>query len=85
MGAAILCTGGPECDPKGSMAYFCRTSSGVRLCWELEEPKGSKGSEGIVGKRLEHLLPAEDAPASHLPRDSYHRGYDIIDDDTVLS
>ena len=24
---------------------FCRTSSGVRLCWELEEPKGPKGGE----------------------------------------
>ena len=23
---------------------FCRTSSGVRLCWELEEPKGPKKS-----------------------------------------
>ena len=23
---------------------FCRTSSSVRLCWELEEPKGPKGS-----------------------------------------
>ena len=23
---------------------FCRTSSGVRLCWELEEPKGPKGN-----------------------------------------
>ena len=23
---------------------FYRTSSGVRLCWELEEPKGPKGS-----------------------------------------
>ena len=22
---------------------FCRTSSGVRLCWELEKPKGPKG------------------------------------------
>ena len=22
---------------------FCRTSSGVRLCWELEEPKGPQG------------------------------------------
>ena len=22
---------------------FYRTSSGVRLCWELEEPKGPKG------------------------------------------
>ena len=26
---------------------FCRTSSGVRLCWELEEPKGPKGS-GLI-------------------------------------
>ena len=23
---------------------FCRTISGVRLCWELEEPKGPKGT-----------------------------------------
>jgi len=23
--------------------HFCRTSSSVRLCWELEEPKGPKG------------------------------------------
>jgi hypothetical protein len=22
---------------------LCRTSAGVRLCWELEEPKGPKG------------------------------------------
>ena len=22
---------------------FCRTSSGVRLCWQLEEPKGPEG------------------------------------------
>ena len=22
---------------------FCRTSSGVRLCWELEEPTGPQG------------------------------------------
>ena len=26
---------------------FYRTSSGVRLCWELEEPKGPKGLGGI--------------------------------------
>ena len=26
---------------------FYRTSSGVRLCWELEEPKGPKGPGGL--------------------------------------
>ena len=25
---------------------FCRTTSGVRLCWELEEPTGPKGLDG---------------------------------------
>ena len=25
---------------------FYRTSSGVRLCWELEEPKGPNGPSG---------------------------------------
>ena len=24
---------------------FCRSSSGVRLCWELEEPSGEKGAD----------------------------------------
>ena len=28
---------------------FSRTISGVRLCWELEEPKGSKG---FVGRKV---------------------------------
>ena len=27
---------------------FYRTIFGVRLCWELEEPKGPKGQEGRV-------------------------------------
>ena len=27
---------------------FYRTSSGVRLCWELEEPKGPKGPKGAL-------------------------------------
>ena len=27
----------------GEVVSFYRTSSGVRLCWELEEPKGPKG------------------------------------------
>ena len=26
---------------------FCRTSSGVRLCWELKEAKGPKGPKGL--------------------------------------
>ena len=40
---------GDRCGPKKSMAKgpkgwpFYRTISGVRLCWELEEPKGPKG------------------------------------------
>ena len=28
---------------------FYRTSSGVRLCWELEEPKGPKGPASTLG------------------------------------
>ena len=39
--AAILCTGGPDVIPKEACSFY-RTSSGVRLCWELEEPKGPK-------------------------------------------
>ena len=41
--AAILCIGWLDLVllEKGP---FCRTSSSVRLCWELEEPNGSKGS-----------------------------------------
>ena len=35
---------------------FYRTSSGVRLCWELEEPKGpkpqGKGSVELTGCRV---------------------------------
>jgi len=37
--AAILCTGGPDTIRKNAWP-FCRTISGVRICWELEEPKG---------------------------------------------
>ena len=39
--AAILCTGGLDVIRKEAWP-LCRTSSGVRLCWELEEPKGPK-------------------------------------------
>jgi len=31
---------------------FYRTTSGVRLCWELEEPKGPKGSTAFGVERL---------------------------------
>ena len=40
--AAILCTGGSDVIRKEAWPFY-RTSSGVRLCWELEEPKGPKG------------------------------------------
>jgi len=34
--------GGPDVIRKEAWSFY-RTSSGVRLCWELEEPKGPKG------------------------------------------
>ena len=34
----------PECDPKGSIFCFCRTSSGFPLCWEVEELRDLKTS-----------------------------------------
>jgi len=37
--AAILCTGGPDVIRKEAWPFY-KTISGVRLCWELEEPKG---------------------------------------------
>ena len=44
-GAAVL-TGGPLesgfCARKEAWSFY-RTGSGVRLCWELEEPKEPKG------------------------------------------
>ena len=39
--AAILCTGGANVIRKEAWS-FIRTSFGVRLCWELEEPEGPK-------------------------------------------
>ena len=38
--AAILYTGGLDVIRKEAWPFY-RTSSGVRLCWELEEPKGA--------------------------------------------
>jgi len=40
--AAILCIGGLDVIRKEAWPFY-RTSSGVRLCWEHEEPKGPKG------------------------------------------
>ena len=40
---AILCTGGPDVIRKEAWSFY-RTSSGVRLCWELGDPKGPTGS-----------------------------------------
>ena len=41
--AAMLCAGGPDVIRKEAWSLY-RTISGVRLCWELEESKGPKGS-----------------------------------------
>ena len=46
--AAILCTGGADVIRKEAWSFY-RTSSGVRLCWELEEPKGPEGIGSSVG------------------------------------
>ena len=42
----ILCTGGPDVIRKEAWPFY-RTISGVRLCWELEEPKGPTGVGGV--------------------------------------
>ena len=42
--AAILCPGGADVIQKEAWSFY-RTISGVRLCWELKEPKGPKGRE----------------------------------------
>jgi WD40 repeat protein len=38
----ILCTGGLDVIREEAWPLYI-TTSGVRLCWELEEPKGPKG------------------------------------------
>ena len=45
LAAAVLCTGGPDVIRKEAWPFY-RTISDVRLCWELEEPKGPKGGGG---------------------------------------
>ena len=46
--SAILCTGGPGVIRMEAWPFY-RTISGVRLCWELEEPKGPKGTLSTKG------------------------------------
>ena len=47
--AAILCTREPDVIRKEAWPFY-RTSSGVRICWELEESKGPEGdnSGGVI-------------------------------------
>jgi hypothetical protein len=47
-----FCTGGADVIRKEAWPS-CRISSGVRLCWELEEPKGPKG--GVEGSGFKGL------------------------------
>ena len=49
-----LCTGGLDVIRKEAWPFY-RTISGVRLCWELEEPKGPKGL-GRDSRMLEGAL-----------------------------
>ena len=44
------CTGGSDVIRKEAWSFY-RTISGVRLCWELEEPKGPKGPPGLLFAR----------------------------------
>ena len=39
---SIICTEGPDVIRKEAWSFY-RTSSGVCLCWELEQPEGPKG------------------------------------------
>ena len=57
---AILCTGGPDVIRKEAWPFY-RTISGVRLCWELQEPKGPKWGKPIA-RYLPRSGPTEMAP-----------------------
>ena len=48
--AAILCTGGLAVIPKEAWPFY-RTISGVRLCWEVEQPEGPKGGGATLRRR----------------------------------
>ena len=45
--AAILCTEGLDVIRKEAWSFY-RTISGVRVCWEPEEPKGPEGKVGFI-------------------------------------
>jgi len=47
-----FCTGGADVIRKEAW-QSCRISSGVRLCWKLEEPKGPKGGVEGLGFRVQ--------------------------------
>ena len=47
--AEILCAGRPDVIRKEAWPFY-RKMSGVRLCWELEEPKGPKGRSRARGR-----------------------------------
>jgi len=66
--AVILCTGGRDVIRKEAW-HFYRTSSGVRLCWELVEPKGSKGV-GYESEGVARPAGAGPKPSDHSPSDS---------------
>ena len=57
--------GGPDVIRKEAWSFY-RTISGVRLCWELEEPKGPKGCpstpELLDGVRSARHCETFDAP-----------------------
>ena len=65
--AAILCTGGLDVIRKEAWPFY-RTSSGVRLCWELEEPKGPKRGANLTssGVRLCWELEEPEGPKKDL-------------------
>jgi len=52
--AAILRTGGADVIRKEAWSFY-RTISGVRLCWELEEPQGPEGPVSAYVGRSEDL------------------------------
>jgi len=57
--AAILCTGGPDVIRKEAWPFY-RTISGVRVCWELEEPKSPKE---LRQPSTKHVFPSLRHPA----------------------
>ena len=49
--SSVLCIGGPDVIRKEAWSFY-RTISGVRLCWELEEPEGPKGGSAAEHQRI---------------------------------